>query len=550
MKQDAFNRTKDRDLKPGHKSASSRSKINVKPRCDLRNKPFIGRIFYLDLPWNLKTQLLENDIKALGGTVEKFFSKEIKYLVSSKPEARYVHRLLPDSPVPSPDSGVSSPRPCSRRECQGHRSSSQGGMDMVSVSRGKSLVDKVVKEQERVQMNGILASAMEWGIKVLYVEDVVSYIDKKKLKVMTATNTPASMQHVDKSRSQTNSAGQIRRPFVKVEDSSSPFLVEEHGKVDPKKNLKVHRTGEERGTKGKRERARGHEKRKGGYCECCEVKFENLKVHLLSGQHQAFSKSDEYEVVDRVTAELTCNFRKISKPCRSVKCSSSTPIVNAGAMFPVMEELVSANGVGKQESEVSLLFDSTAKAEWTVEIPRKRSRGQSEFPCRNSLKDQSDVPEKSQSKRGSFEWELFSPSYVCKTEGGSFLSREQNSCALESRTNPDYESVTEVESLKTNLSENHTQSLAESQVDKSTLFHNAEHEMSIDGSHSIQRKIQSGRPRRKKQVPASGIESTNRIESLRSHLHVEFEKPPASLLDLWHLFQSSDDVDEFKGFSE
>lgn len=50
----------------GHNSASSKSKI--KPACDaLQNKPFKGRIFYLDLPWNMKTQLLENDIKTLGG---------------------------------------------------------------------------------------------------------------------------------------------------------------------------------------------------------------------------------------------------------------------------------------------------------------------------------------------------------------------------------------------------------------------------------------------------------------------------------------------------
>lgn len=50
----------------GHNSASSKSKI--KPACDaLHNKPFKGRIFYLDLPWNMKTQLLENDIRTLGG---------------------------------------------------------------------------------------------------------------------------------------------------------------------------------------------------------------------------------------------------------------------------------------------------------------------------------------------------------------------------------------------------------------------------------------------------------------------------------------------------
>lgn len=44
-------------------------------------------------------------------TVEKFFSKDIKYLVSNKKEARYVNDLRQTCPVPSPDSGQSSPHP-------------------------------------------------------------------------------------------------------------------------------------------------------------------------------------------------------------------------------------------------------------------------------------------------------------------------------------------------------------------------------------------------------------------------------------------------------
>ncbi len=144
-------------------------------------------------------------------------------------------------------------------------------------------------------------------------------------------------------------------------------------------NVFCHRSGGERGARGKKERRRGHEgreKRKGGYCECCEVKFDNLKAvrignnrkpvkfkwtlcicyfssktkkdtiiihfglnqdlhkmhdicahffwpsdhqHLESKQHQAFSKSDEYGVVDRVTAGLTCDLINIGTHCRRYK---------------------------------------------------------------------------------------------------------------------------------------------------------------------------------------------------------------------------------------
>ena len=70
-------------------------------------------------------------------TVEKFFSKEIKYLVSNKREARYVHCLRQDSPLPSPESGQSSPHPPSKphRPCsngESIKSRSQAQADTVS----------------------------------------------------------------------------------------------------------------------------------------------------------------------------------------------------------------------------------------------------------------------------------------------------------------------------------------------------------------------------------------------------------------------------------
>ncbi|XP_016381974.1 protein DBF4 homolog A isoform X1 [Sinocyclocheilus rhinocerous] len=612
MKHESFSKCKDRDSKlDGHNSATSKSKI--KPTCDaLQNKLFKGRIFYLDLPWNMKTQLLENDIKTLGGTVEKFFSKEIKYLVSGKPEARYAQRLLPDSPAPSPDSGVSSPHPSSRRESHGHRGSSQGVTDTTAVSRGKSLVERVVKEQERVQMNGILANAVEWGVKVLHVDDVISYVDKRKSKIIAVNSAnpvvkgAASIQHTEKNLYHRHNAGRIRRPFVKVEDSSrhyrpiylplsnmpvcnvrslppcSPFLMDERGKDDPKKRHKEQRSGGERGAQGKKERRRGHEgreKRKGGYCECCEVKFDNLKVHLESKQHQAFSKSDVYRVVDRVTAGLTCDLINIGTHCRRAKCSTSTPVLCAGAMLPVKEDVGSVNGGWIQESEGSLLWSSTAKlplSEQTREKPlsvRKRSRGQCEFPQsnRDSLFNQSDIPEKSQSKRGSFEWEFHSR----KSEAASLLGRELNcdSNALEcrtdqqTRTNPDMhtaqqfserdiESLTGIECFRTNCCEVYSQSMPENQVGNSALWPLAckEPEPDLDSpTNSLQRKVRSVRSRRRKQAPALHIESSKERESLSSLSPVkpvqECENPPASLLDLWQLFQSSDNMDkDFKGF--
>lgn len=225
MKQQSFHRsTKPQFQDPHldndeHRKAASTRKHNPDSEA-VQRKPLAGRIFYLDLPCNKRSQVLETDLKSLGGTVEKFFSKEIRYLVSSKPEARHVQRLVQDSPVPSPDSGLSSPHPGSRRDSHGHRGSSQGPADTLVVSRGKSLVEKVVKEHERFQMNRILANALEWGVKILYIDDVISYIDKKKSTIAKAAAHPvkkaAKPEPTDGTASQKCNPGRISRPFVKV----------------------------------------------------------------------------------------------------------------------------------------------------------------------------------------------------------------------------------------------------------------------------------------------------------------------------------------------
>lgn len=264
--------------------------------------------------------------------------------------------------------------------------------------------------------------------------------------------------------------------------------------------------------------------------------------------------------------------------CHRVKCSTSTPVLCAGAMLPVKEDVGSVNGGWIQESKASLLLSSTAKLPFSEQTRekhlsvRKRSRGQCEFPQTNreSLFDQSDFPEKSQSKRGTFEWEF----HLRKSEAASLLSREQNcdSNALEcrtdqqTRTNPDMhtaqqfserdrESVTGMECFRTNCCEVYSQSIPENQVGNSALWPLActEPEPDLDRpTNSLHRKVRNVRSRRRKQAPALHIESSKERESLSSLSPVkpvqECENPPASPLGLWQLFQSSDMDEDFKGF--
>ncbi|XP_034553267.1 protein DBF4 homolog A [Notolabrus celidotus] len=317
-------------------------------------KPFAGKVFYLDLPTNRTAEKLEGDIKELGGMVEKFFSKEIKYLVSNKREARYVHCLRQDTPVPSPDSGPSSPHPHSnmhRPDSHGDiiKSKSQGQTEALVTSRGKSLVEKVVKEQERVKMNKILSNALEWGVKILYLDDILAYVHKKiktpgiHHPATTAVKTSTKAKSAAKPSSQKVRGGRINKPFIKVEDSSrhyrpiyltmpnvpefslktlppcSPFCVEDK---DPPVN-KQQGHSEERVQARKKNR----DKKRGGYCECCLMKYENLTTHLQSERHKAFSRSDQYSVVDRLVSTFPCNLIHLRTQVKRPKCSVSSVLV-------------------------------------------------------------------------------------------------------------------------------------------------------------------------------------------------------------------------------
>uniref|UniRef100_A0A665UK32 Protein DBF4 homolog A n=1 Tax=Echeneis naucrates TaxID=173247 RepID=A0A665UK32_ECHNA len=301
-------------------------------------KPLVGKVFYLDLPSSRAAETLESDIKELGGTVEKFFSKEIKYLVTNKREARYVQYLRQDSPVPSPDSEQSSPHPCSNPRRPGShadtvKSRSHGQADTHVSSRGKSLVERVVKEQERVQMNKILSNALEWGVKILYIDDIIAYVQKRKKIVSSQCPTATTAK----------TSGRIGKPFVKVEDSSrhyrpiyitmpnipefnlkavppcSPFFVDDK---DPLGNRQQGHRGAKASATEERVhgRKKNRDKKRGGYCECCMVKYENLTMHLKSERHKGFSRSDKYLVVDRQVSTLHCNFIHIkTKPYRKQK---------------------------------------------------------------------------------------------------------------------------------------------------------------------------------------------------------------------------------------
>ncbi|XP_048882726.1 protein DBF4 homolog A [Brienomyrus brachyistius] len=336
-----------------NKASCKRNRVVKKSRSS-DGRPLFGKCFYLHLVSNKKAESLEKDIRLLGGTVEKFFSKEIKYVVSDKKDAKFVQCLGRNSPVASPDSAHSSPLPKQRSP----KGSSQGLTDAVVASRGKSLVERVIKEQERVQINRILSNALKWGVKILHVEDIISYVEKQKRNLTSKSKAVSALKNETKTSStqrgafQKHDAGRINRPFVKVEDCTrqykpiylsmpylpvfnftttppcTPFYVDDYGKGHGKK-IKERRlknpksAGSQDGDSVRPLKVR--EKKLGGYCECCRVKYAALRTHLGTEHHKAFSKTDAYDVVDQLISGMEFDVTEI-KHMKRGGCSVSSAV--------------------------------------------------------------------------------------------------------------------------------------------------------------------------------------------------------------------------------
>ncbi|XP_065522517.1 protein DBF4 homolog A isoform X5 [Lathamus discolor] len=281
----------------------------------LKYKPLTGKVFYLDIPSNVISEKIGKDLKLLGGRVESFLSKDISYLVSNKKEAKFAPSLGQISPVPSPESagngGNSSPHPSNRKDR--HDISSFKIVDTVRMSRGKSLVEKAIKEQDLIPSGSILSNALSWGVKILHIDDVKNYIEQKKKELYLIKRAGSSSKDVGKQvTTQKSRTGRLKNPFVKVEDRSRT-------KINSDKDC------------GTPVQLPQKDKKRRGYCECCGKKYEDLQTHLESEQHRNFAQSTQYQVVDDIISKFVYKFveYKDDEKIKRTKCSTGcfSPII-------------------------------------------------------------------------------------------------------------------------------------------------------------------------------------------------------------------------------
>ncbi|NXC26756.1 DBF4A protein, partial [Campylorhamphus procurvoides] len=325
----------------------------------LKFKPLIGKAFYLDIPSNVISEKLGKDLKELGGRVESFLSKDINYLVTNKKEAKFARTLGQISPIPSPESahigGNGSSHPSNRKDQRDGCSFKL--VDTVCMSRGKSLVEKAIKEQDLIPCGSILSSALSWGVKILHIDDVKNCIELKKRELYLLKRADSSVkdvgEHVSTQKSKT---GRLKNPFIRVEDKScqyrpfylqlpsfpflnycvpkpySPFEVDKKYPSGKKQTQSKQRNKINKKDCEMPAQLPQKDKKKGGYCECCGKKYEDLQTHLESERHRNFAQSAQYKVVDDIISKLVYEFvsyKDDTTKLRRTKCSTGcfSPII-------------------------------------------------------------------------------------------------------------------------------------------------------------------------------------------------------------------------------
>ncbi|XP_059475344.1 protein chiffon [Neocloeon triangulifer] len=288
-------------------------------------RPLVDYRFYLDLKNHATAAKIETRLKTLGAVVDDFLAKEVKYVVSDRPEWTAEGRLtcalgqwpsaLTASPIVAAEEG--------RRRAQ--------------KSRADAMLEKAKLQHTNLSSVDPLENASRWGIPIWPLEKLSKWLEK--IENSLQTNVP------------TLRIRPFKGPFIKIEDInkryrplygslaswpsinldygcpfSTPKLVP--GKVEHSRNAPKAgncQQGEQRMTRKSRvpkpeEKAKAPEVLYPGYCEICEVDYVDLKQHLLSSTHITYTEDlSNYEDLDNLIKQSSTveELLKSSQPRRS-----------------------------------------------------------------------------------------------------------------------------------------------------------------------------------------------------------------------------------------
>uniref|UniRef100_A0A3B4VFX9 DBF4-type domain-containing protein n=1 Tax=Seriola dumerili TaxID=41447 RepID=A0A3B4VFX9_SERDU len=305
-------------------------------------KKLEGKTFYLDNVKKRPTALLLEAISLLGGRVESFLHKDVNFVVTGSQEVLKEERCVVTKGG-AKGRNEEAQHPIKRRESvlSSEKQRPETPRPMACGSRGKALLEKAIRNNERLQGSSVLANARSWGVKILYADDVLLYL--KQL-----TRESFSMKHKRPERTYTKQQGShvvkaaaLRSPYLKIEDFSrkykplhiqsmtlpslcylgrfSPFesppppqfekWTEQEEKTREKKKVESSIQDKSQTPLNCNPSPWRQRKKDTSYCECCHQPFTNLDEHLQSDQHRKFVLDpSSYSAVDQLVAEMLPGF--------------------------------------------------------------------------------------------------------------------------------------------------------------------------------------------------------------------------------------------------
>ncbi|XP_072343164.1 uncharacterized protein [Scyliorhinus torazame] len=333
-----------------------------------------GKTFYLDLPSNKNTKFLEEVVKKWGGTIESFLSKEVSYVISNNKGSKLANL----APIPNREhlknNQVGTPQSANPRDDQ-----------IMQISRGKRLLETVIRNNECAGTNSILDNARSWGVKILYLDDLLAYFAKRGIKLLNANRKTEGNGHSRKYICKNTKVGKLKQPFLKIEDSSRHFrpLFQQYVSY-PELNYKSHkgfsafdplkksRNGHQEQEKSKHGDCRmtnsegdvesitkpiatHRENKRQRFCECCRETYYDLVGHLISKQHQEFaSDPSQFTVIDDIVAQLENEFVEYQSSESTQRSMKSVSSSGSSLSKIYMESLQAVNDLVLEGEKLSL----------------------------------------------------------------------------------------------------------------------------------------------------------------------------------------------------
>ncbi|XP_067648827.1 serine/arginine repetitive matrix protein 2-like [Haliotis asinina] len=348
-----------------HKPSTSYSSNKGKRKLEFDKKtnklPLAGKIVYLDVKDVRQARSLEEKLKQLGGTIEKFLIKDVNYVISSNAPASGSGQKKgekgqdrPDSPAfqstPSPFSMGQSPSPTATEAKK------------ETVTRGKAIL-QIAKNKS--SQTSVIDTAKKMGIKIVSLNGAITWLDKEIHKIKPVAVAQSNKQET---RRRGTKIQRLKTPYVKYEAENCHYRPimqqlktwphfntetppgtcpfdgralgrpqnsergdrEEAGnilspgtpqaqrddlsgtpqaksqsktaKLEEPSNCKLFgvpilTAGE---IKRERERRKRETKRK-GYCECCKEKYDDVDKHMRGLQHKNFARNKKnFDCIDNL----------------------------------------------------------------------------------------------------------------------------------------------------------------------------------------------------------------------------------------------------------